>query len=312
MATWNRPMTVFAGVMGVMGFISLGGLFFDDRILLGAPIWLKPFKFAVSFAIYCLTWAWLTSKLTRGKRLANRVAAGLVALLAAEYVIIATQTVRGRPSHFNVATPFDRTLYVIMGVSAAGLWIGTMALTVPLLRQPIADTASRLAIRIGMVISVVGIGLGALMVTRPAGQAGAQGVIGAHTVGARDGGPGMPITGWSTIGGDLRIPHFVGMHALQALPLFVVLLGLLARRFPRLGFDTVRGRLVWIAGGVYGGLVALVTWQALRGQSLIHPDGLTLTALGVLVGAALATTVLTLAPSPRRAAVEPRSEEVVR
>ncbi len=98
----------------------------------------------------------------------------------------------------------------------------------------------------------------------------------------------MPLTGWNTTGGDLRIPHFVGMHALQALPFFRYGIEAPARRLPRRRHDRVRLRLVLTAAGFTAGLLALVTWQALRGQALIHPDAATLGALGALLAATAA------------------------
>ena len=44
----------------------------------------------------------------------------------------------------------------------------------------------------------------------------------------------------------------------------------------------------------YAALVAVVTWQALRGQSIVHPDGLTLLALGGVVLAVAVPAVVVL------------------
>jgi hypothetical protein len=81
---------------------------------------------------------------------------------------------------------------------------------------------------------------------------------------------------------------------MQVLPLLGGLLGLAwARR--RLG-ERQRLALVWTAGLAYLGLVALLTWQALRGQSVVTPDALTLAAVGLLAGAtALAASITLLA-----------------
>jgi hypothetical protein len=103
-------------------------------------------------------------------------------------------------------------------------------------------------------------------------------VAGAHTIGTLDGGPGLPVVGWSTVAGDLRIGHFVGLHALQALPILAMLLGRFATRLD----ERTKVRLLRVAGFAYAGMTLLLTWQALRGQSIVHPDALTLSAVTVL------------------------------
>jgi hypothetical protein len=92
----------------------------------------------------------------------------------------------------------------------------------------------------------------------------------------------MPITGWSTTGGDLRVGHFIGIHALQAVLLTWMLLSWLVRDAAK------RVRLLAVFAFGYAGLLTLVTWQALRGQPLTDPDAVT---LGALAGLA-AVTVL--------------------
>jgi hypothetical protein len=174
------------------------------------------------------------------------------------------------------------------------IWVTTLALTILIMFSKVEDRASYWAVRTGTVVALVGISLGILMTSPTALQmaqmrAGERpDMVGAHTVGLPDGGPGLPILGWSTVGGDLRIPHFVGMHALQALPLLAIGLGLLATRVPRLRDAAVGARLVLVGAFGYAGVVALVTWQALRGQSIVHPDSRTLlAALGLAAVVAL-------------------------
>ena len=40
-----------------------------------------------------------------------------------------------------------------------------------------------------------------------------------HTIGAEDGGAGLPLFNWSTGDGDLRVAHFFAVHSLQTIPL---------------------------------------------------------------------------------------------
>lgn len=283
-------------LMVVTAAMSAGGLLFDDRMLAGEPIWLKPLKFSVSIALYTFTWSWLLSLQQRRRRWMWWSATVAALLLGLEMVIIVGQVVRGRASHFNNTTPLDNTLFTIMGMAITIVWILGMAQGVVLLRERIPDRAMAMAIRLGVVLGSIGIGLAFLMTGPTPDQADAlqHGLtpdrVGAHSVGVPDGGPGMPVTGWSTTGGDLRIPHFVGIHALQVLPLVAMLLAAAGRRMSRFADAGVRTRLVLIAGVAYAGLTALVTWQALRGQSLVHPDLLTLTALGALLAAAAIAT----------------------
>nr|WP_301368829.1 hypothetical protein [Streptomyces xanthophaeus] len=286
--TWHRPLTVFAGVMAVWAVGSAVGLAFDGRVLVGAPIWAKPFKFAVSFVGYALSLAWMLSLAVAARPRLRRPAwwAGTVVVAASmvEMLLMTGQVVRGRQSHFNQQTPLDAQIYSAMAVTVVVLWTATLVIAVLLFRSRVADRATTWAIRIAAVLALAGAGLGFLMTTPTEAQLAVDGapVVGAHSVGVPDGGPAMPLTGWSTTGGDLRIPHFFGMHALQLLPLFVLLLAALAGRFALLRRERVRLRLTLVAAGVYAAVFALVTWQALRGQALVHPDGATIGAAAAI------------------------------
>jgi hypothetical protein len=284
---------------------TLLGLAVDPRVVTGAPVWLKPAKFAVSIAIYSLTLAWIFGLIPEWTRTRRLVGWTTAIVLVLEMAIIGLQAFRGTTSHFNVSTPFDAVAFAVMGIAIFSQTVSTIWVAVALWRHAFADRALGWALRFGMTITILGAFTGGLM-TQPtteqleAARAGKRMTIaGAHTVGAPDGGSGLPGTGWSTTHGDIRVPHFVGLHALQALPLIALLL---PRRRP---IGPARIRLVLVAAGSYLTLFGVLLFQALRGQSVLAPDGLTVALLSAwMVGTvAAATAAVFLAHPSRHAAI---------
>lgn len=285
----NRALTLLGVMMLIILVASIFGLIFDTRTLAGAPIWAKPAKFGISIVLYSFSLIWLLSYIKGHPRLIKLVSLVTFITLFVEMIIVLTQVIRGVGSHFNVATSFDSALFSLMGAFIMIFWVANLLAAVLLLFQRFDNPAFAWALRLALILALAGAMLGMLMTIQrspdqqlalAAGQKLAT--AGAHSVGVNDGGPGLPFVGWSTVGGDLRVPHFIGLHALQLLPLF----GWLILRLTGTGFTKAHQvMLVWLAGLGYAGLMTILTWQALRDQSVIAPDALTLGALGALVAA---------------------------
>ena len=297
---WHRPLLGLSLFMAVLVVICLIGLLVDQRSLTGAPIWAKPLKFSISVLVYALTLAWLLPLLRR-RHLAWWIGAAATGALSVEMVIIVGAAWAGVTSHFNVSTPLASVLWSVMAVSIVVVWLSTLLLAFLLFRADLGDPARSLAVRAGALIAVVGMGLAFLM-TGPTGEQldSFQGIAGAHAVGVPDGGPGLPLLGWSTVAGDLRIPHFVGMHALQLLPLAALLLEVLARRVSVLRVGAARAGILRVLVVLYLGVLVLVTGQALAGQSIVRPDPLFVSlAMVLFAGSALAIGVVMCRARPR-------------
>ena len=235
----------------VVLLISIG----DSRLILGINPWIKPAKFLVSVTIFLWTVAWFMPETTGpadgasgfsriDKRQVVRWIIGPAMII--EMICVITQAARGTTSHFNVATAFDAAIFNIMGMT---IFINTIAMAVFLAivrRDTPAHRAGYLwGIRLGVLIFLMASAEGALIV-----------VNNAHTVGAPDGGPGLPFVNWSTKYGDLRVAHFFGMHAMQMLPL----VGFLANSRNLV----VATSILWVAA--MGGLLLM----ALNGQPLLE------------------------------------------
>jgi len=305
----HRPLLALTVAMALIAVIASVGLLVDHRTVVGSAIWLKPLKFAISLALLGGALAWMLTLTTRLRRVGWWAGTVVAAMSFAEMSLILLQVARGRASHFNHATAFDAGVFNAMGMLVTVLWTATLVLGIVIALQRHLEPGLKWALRFGMAVSLAGMAIGFLMVSpTPAQQRALDAgqpvdMIGAHSVGVPDGGPGLPLTGWATTGGDLRIPHFVGLHALQVLPLLAVALLALSRRSSRFAESGVRVRLVGVAAAGYAGLVGLLTWQALRGQPLIHPDLVTLAGFAGLLGSvALAARLVVRAPAAVRPA----------
>ncbi len=304
-AGWHRPLVYFSGCMALMTIISTAGVLFDDRMLVGVPVWLKPLKFAISIGTYCLTWAWLISLLPVARRTVWWLSTVMVGLFAVEFVLLIGQTIRGRMIHFNFATPTDRVFLNLMAGSAFAIMLMTIVLALIYVFARVGDRPARWAIRIGAFIAIAGMAVGTQMGPTPKQKAAKangtwDGISGAHSVGVDDGGPGLPLTGWSTTGGDMRIAHMVGIHGLQAVPLLLMAIVALSAWFPKLRSAEIRTRLVVVLGIGYLGLFVLVFWQGKRGEPLIYPGTQTLAALAAIITFVALASWLSLAIPARR------------
>ena len=198
--------------------VTLVLLAFDARILDDEALWLKPLKFQISMAVLTGTLLLAVAASGLGHSLWVRIPAVAVSATAIyELTFLHIQAARGVRSHFNADTLFDRVGGTIMAGGAGVLvlgaaLIGAAIFVAVILRGSAApDAPVMLAVGLGLLI---GGGLGGM-------TGGAIGANGGPFVGAVQG-PFVPLVGWSLGGGDLRIAHFLGLHAMQALPVLAI------------------------------------------------------------------------------------------
>ncbi|MCU4926145.1 hypothetical protein OB905_09145 [Halobacteria archaeon AArc-dxtr1] len=194
----------------------LVGIVIDARTVGGDPVWLKPATFAASIAIFTATLGWIGTHLPVSDRFLRIVSIGVAVAAFVEIVLIGGQAGRGVESHFNDSTTLDLSIYVVMGVT-----ILVMTLLVGWLlvrswgRSFDVSPAFAWGIRLGILLFVLGALEGLAMV--------------AFETSALDGGATIPVVGWA-IAGDFRVVHFLGLHALQVLPLGGYLAGVAGER----------------------------------------------------------------------------------
>jgi hypothetical protein len=207
--------------------------------------WYKPFKFAFSTFLFVWAMAWYCYYLPQFN--INFFNWTVILLLGFEIFYIAIQASKGQLSHYNLSTPVYSVLYTLMALAATAVTLYTAYVGYLFFKYDFPNLPDHYlwAIRLGIILFVIFSFEGFAMGSRLN-----------HTVGALNDNSNWFIVGWSKTVGDLRVSHFIGMHALQVLPL--------------LSYYILKNTKLTIGISIlYGALALLTLIQALQGKPLI-------------------------------------------
>lgn len=255
MTIFNKPTTALKWCtwmnLGMLAFCLIAMLV-DDRMLLGESVWLKPTKFAVSIAVYCVTIALLFQVYSYSDKLKKWLSRIIGWALILEIPLVMMQAGRGVRSHFNTETGLDSMVFGWMGIL---ILINTLVLFFMMFtaffKKLDTTILMQRAIQFGWLGMIISIAAGQIMIANMG-----------HAVGVPDGGAGMPVTHWSTEGGDWRAVHFLGMHGIQILPLLAYFLEKNVWKNSRL--------IIWGVGLIYLSFIGYIFMRTQEGIPFLN------------------------------------------
>jgi len=244
---WSLIM--FAGLFSV--------LFVTNPVLVGGVnAWIKPIKFNMSFGMYAWTVGWWFGYLRLRAKTMSVLRWSFFVTIAVEIAAIGVQAVRDAVFPHTLTTVFDLAL---TGTMSTMIFVNTCLVIWMLVifcqKDHSMAPAYLWAVRLGIVIFLVGNAIGGQMLAQHA-----------HTIGAPDGPSAMPFLNWSTIAGDLRISHFLSIHAIQVLPLIVFVIEAVRPRWS----EGRQKLIVFVSAAFYSAFVVATWIEAMLGIPLLR------------------------------------------
>jgi hypothetical protein len=130
----DRLQLTFAIVSAAAAVITAVLVLLDDRVLLGAPLWMKPFKFFISATLMSLTLAYVIPRISQKSKRVQVASLTIIGSLAVELVLITWAAASETTSHFNVSSPLAIAVWSAMATFIGLVWVATMVLTLAYVR----------------------------------------------------------------------------------------------------------------------------------------------------------------------------------
>lgn len=248
----DEPVFMGAALVLTLSMIPvLLAMALDTRVFQMESPWIKPFKFQMALALYLATLAiyarWLPETV-RSARWYKIFAWVVVGSVVGEMVWIGGAAAFATASHFNTSSAAMAAIYNLMGALAVTLTSASTVYGVAIWRN--ANTGLSHGMRAGLSLGLV-LTLPLTLIT-----AGFMSGYGSHFVGTPLTHATLPILGWSTEVGDLRVSHFFATHALHLIPLAVWCVG-------------GSTRMAWGAASVFAIFTLATFGQALMGLPVL-------------------------------------------
>ncbi|MBG6137313.1 hypothetical protein [Longispora fulva] len=231
--TAGRPIERTAYLVGAVlmlwGAAHAVVFLLDDRPWAGPLSWRKPTTFGLSFGLTLISTAWVATTLPLAERTRRRLLGALTVACVVEVALVSLQAWRHVPSHFNMETPLNTVISQTLAAGGFALVTIYGTLTAVSFRaNPAVSRSTRLAVRVGLVLLMAALGIGAAMIVR--------GVTAVYA--------GNPHLAYTTAGA-LKPAHAITLHAILVLPALVWLLSGTRWR------ESVRHRIVTVAATCY-------------------------------------------------------------
>lgn len=218
-----------------------------DHSIDSLSTWLKPAKFAVSIFLYAASFNIFQRYITSHKRLIKFAISASVAGGFIELASALAQAALAWSAHSNACV--EGALLITGRLAIMPLAFLDLIFFAALMKEKNLPPVMGSAIKWGMLLTAIGFIPGFILLAPEHVQ-----VALSHNAFCSS--------------GNLRIAHFIGIHALQIIPL----VALYVERFDSHLSIGEQLNILRISGFSYFGLIQILTWQALRNEMILAPS----------------------------------------